>query len=321
VVTGGAGFIGSNLVHALEARGADVLVVDDVDHPAKRDNLAGARVAEHLDKGTFRTRIREGGVGLPPIEAVLHQGACSSTLVDDEAYVLDNNTACSIELIDHCRSRGIPVVYASSAAVYGAGPRFDTTATDEQPLNLYARSKLLVDQHVRREVAPGGSQVVGLRYFNVYGAREDHKGRMASVVTRFSDQARQQGRIEVFATEGAVASDVADHRRDFVWVDDVVEVILWFLAHPAVSGIFNCGTGTARGFLEVADLVARAHHGAVVERIAFPPELHGRYQGFTQADLTGLRAAGCDHRFRPIETGVPAAIEVRSALGTRDTQD
>ena len=302
LVTGGAGFIGSNLLRALNARGEDrILVVDRLGEDEKFRNLVGARIAEYFDKEDFAEILRRRDPILDRVEAVLHQGACSSTTVRDGRYMLRNNQRASKDLLDFTRERGVPLIYASSAAVYGAGQRFMEEPSCEAPLNVYGYSKLLFDEQVRR-LAPGGPQVVGLRYFNVYGPREAHKGSMASVAFHLRGQLLRDGIVRLF--EGRDGFGDGEQRRDFIHVDDVVATILWFLDHPERSGIFNVGTGEARPFNDVARAVL-AHYGrGSLRYVPFPEVLMGKYQSHTCADLARLRAAGCDVAFRPVARGV-----------------
>ncbi len=307
IVTGGAGFIGSNLVKALNARGVDdILVVDDLSDGTKFRNLADCEIADYEDKDDFLARL-SSGADLGPVEAVIHEGACSTTTEWDGRFMMRNNYAYSRALLGWCLAREVPFLYASSASVYGAGPVFREAREHERPLNVYAWSKFLFDQHVRRVLPAARSQVVGFRYFNVYGPREQHKGGMASVAWHFHRQIRESGRCRLF--EGSDGYGPGEQRRDFVHVDDAVAVALWFLDHPDRSGIFNVGTGRAQTFNEVARAVIAWHGRGEIEYIPFPEHLRGRYQSFTEADLTALRATGCDVRFRPVEEGVPAYLD------------
>jgi ADP-L-glycero-D-manno-heptose 6-epimerase len=320
VVTGAAGMIGSNLVHGLNAIGIDdIIAVDDLTDGAKFHNLQGARISDYFDKSEFYGRFARGELG--PIDAVLHQGACSDTMVHDGRLMLENNYRNSKDLLDACRVQGTRLLYASSAATYGGSTAFRETPEFERPLNVYGYSKLLFDNIVRR-APPGGPQVVGLRYFNVYGPREQHKGRMASVAFHNYQQFAETGRVKLFGAYGGY--DAGEQLRDFVFVDDVVAVNLWFLQRPQVSGIYNCGSGRAQPFNDVAATVVntvRARQGeaalpleklvalGLIEYVEFPAALIGKYQCYTQADLGQLRAAGCDHAFADVASGVRRYVE------------
>ena len=316
VVTGAAGFIGSNLVRGLNARGVeDILVVDDLTDGDKFRNLVDLKIADYLHKDEFRRRVLAGE--LPRPDAVFHQGACSDTTERNGQFMMDNNFRVTLELFEYCQAREVPFLYASSAAVYGAGPQYIEDPAHESPLNVYGYSKLLFDQVLRRRMDTLTAQVVGLRYFNVYGPREQHKGRMASVAFHNMNQYADQGHVRLFG--GWDGYPDGGQQRDFVYIDDVVKVNLHFLDHPDVSGIFNCGTGRAQPFNDVAQTVVnslRVHQGQLalpleelvgggqLRYVAFPDDLKGRYQSHTQADLSQLRAAGYSQPFCDVQTGV-----------------
>ncbi len=303
VVTGGAGFIGSNLVRALNARGRDdVLVVDDLGDGTKFRNLADCDITDYLDRDDFLERVRRGADWPDPVEAVFHQGACSVTTEWDGRYMMRNNYEYSKALLHYCLERRIPYFYASSAAVYGAGRVFRETPECEAPLNVYGYSKLLLDRYVRRILPGAASQIAGLRYFNVYGPREFHKGGMASVALHFHRQVAAEGRARLF--EGSGGYGDGEQLRDFIYVADVVAVNLWLLDHPEVSGIFNVGTGRSRSFNDVARAVIAWHGRGGIEYLPFPEDLRGRYQSFTEAEIGALRAAGFDRAFRDVGEGV-----------------
>jgi len=313
VVTGAAGFIGSRLVAALNHAGmSEILAVDNLQNGAKVPNLAGVEIDDYLDKREFLAQLESGRLD-GSIEAVLHQGACSDTMESDGRYVMENNYAYSKALFDWCQDEEVPLIYASSASVYGPGREFGETRQNEDPLNVYAYSKFLFDQYVRKRLAGARAQVAGLRYFNVYGPNEAHKGRMASVALHAFDQFRAEGRVKLFV--GSDGYGDGEQRRDFVHVDDVVSVNLWLLENRDISGIYNCGTGRAQTFNEIAAAVINAVNGSalsieelaqkgMIEYILFPQALVGKYQSYTQADLARLREAGYEGAFRPVAQGV-----------------
>ena len=317
VVTGAAGFIGSNLVRALNARGeTDILAVDNLSRADKFRNLADCEIADYLDKEQFRSALDSGSFD-GEIAAILHQGACSDTMQTDGRYVMDNNFRYSSDLLAYCQAESVPLIFASSAAVYGAGPVFKEGRANEKPLNVYGYSKFLFDQVVRRRWEDNSAQVVGLRYFNVYGPRETHKGRMASVAMHCFDQFRESGKVKLFEGSGGYAE--GEQRRDFISVDDVIRVNLHFLDHPEKSGIFNCGTGASQTFNEVAVATINAMRAAqkknaltlaelkaqgLIEYGPFHPGLKDKYQSYTEGNLEDLRVAGYSAPFSDVQTGV-----------------
>ena len=316
VVTGAAGMIGSNLVHGLNAIGVDdVIAVDELTDGMKYRNLAGARISDYFDKDAFYSRFARGEFG--KVDVVLHQGACSDTMEQNGRLMLEGNYRCSKDLLDACQSQGTRLLYASSAAVYGGSASFSEQPEFERPLNVYGYSKLLFDNVVRRGLGRCRAQVAGFRYFNVYGPREQHKGRMASVAFHHYQQFRASGSVRLFGEYGGYAA--GEQQRDFVYIADVVAVNLWFLERPDRSGVFNLGTGRAQHFNEVARATVnacRALRGEavlalpqlvaekLVQYVEFPPALIGKYQCHTQADLGALRAAGCELPFMDVATGV-----------------
>lgn len=312
VVTGGAGFIGANLVKALNARGRDdVLVVDDLTDGTQFINLADCTLGDYLDKQDFRVRVEAALSGepsdLPPIEAIFHEGACSDTTEWDGQFMLDNNFEYSKVLLTYCQHKRIPFLYASSAATYGGSEVFVEAPEHEKPLNVYGYSKLLFDQYVRARWDTFTSQVVGFRYFNVYGPREQHKGKMASVAFHHHSQVSQAQNPRLFgAWEGYEAGMQS---RDFVYVGDVVDVNLWFLDNPEVSGIYNLGTGRAEPFKAIAETVIDYYRRGEIEYIEFPDELKGRYQSYTRADISRLREAGYSAEFKTVHEGVSAYLD------------
>ncbi|HEX4763262.1 MAG TPA: ADP-glyceromanno-heptose 6-epimerase [Usitatibacter sp.] len=324
IVTGAAGFIGSNLVKALNSRGErDIIAVDNLARADKVANLADLEITDFVDKRDFLQRL-EAGAYDGKVAAVLHQGACSDTMESDGRYMMENNYEYSLALLRWCRARSVRLIYASSASVYGAGKVFKESREHEGPLNVYGYSKFLFDQVVRRELPRMSLQLVGFRYFNVYGPREAHKGRMASVAFHFCNQYRANGKVKLF--EGSGGYGPGEQRRDFISVDDVVDVNLFFLDNAKVSGIFNVGTGRAESFNEVARATVNALRRAkgesemtleqmksagLIEYVPFPPQLVGKYQSFTQADMSALRGAGYRAPFLTVEQGVGRYVEQR----------
>jgi len=316
VVTGAAGMIGANLLRGLNAIGVDdILAVDDLSDGQKYVNLAGAAISDYFDRRDFYGRFERGELG--KIDAVFHEGACSDTMEHDGRLMLDLNYRSSKTLLDACQTQGVRLLYASSAAVYGGAASFREEPEYERPLNVYGYSKLLFDNVVRRMLPRATAQVAGFRYFNVYGPHEQHKGRMASVAFHHFNQFRGEGRVKLFGAYGGYAA--GEQARDFVFVDDVVAVNLWFFAHPEANGIFNLGSGRAQPFNDVALAVVnavRSEQGEAplslaamvsqgqLEYIDFPAALVGKYQCFTEADLGRLRAAGCAHAFADVAAGV-----------------
>ena len=330
VVTGAAGFIGSNIIKGLNARGIDdIVAVDDLTEGDKFKNVADLQIADYVDADDFYDLFAEGAFG--DVEAVFHEGACSDTMEPDGKYMMDNNYTLSCELFHACQDQGTRLLYASSAATYGGSDTFSESPEFEKPLNVYGYSKLLFDQRLRRELGQQfentATQVVGFRYFNVYGPREQHKARMASVAFHQFNQYQLEGKVKLFGEYGGYGA--GGQMRDFVFIDDVVAVNLWFFDHPEKSGIFNLGTGKAQPFNDVAISVINAMRqsqkevplsieeaarGGLIDYIAFPPALVGKYQSYTQADLSKLRAAGCNHAFADVQTGVAAYMRQLAAI-------
>ncbi|MBI1889885.1 MAG: ADP-glyceromanno-heptose 6-epimerase [Burkholderiales bacterium] len=320
IVTGAAGFIGSNLVKALNERGeTNIIAVDNLKKADKFKNLVDCEIADFLDKEDFLKKVQQGALD-GQVHAVLHQGACSDTMETDGRYMMENNYRYSMAMLDYCQTKKVPFLYASSASVYGGGKIFKESREFEAPLNVYAYSKFLFDQIVRRHWKERRTQIVGLRYFNVYGPREAHKGRMASVAYHFFNQYRAEGRVKLF--EGCDGYGNGEQVRDFVSVEDVVKVNMFFLDHPEKSGIFNLGTGKAQSFNDVAVATIntlRAGHAplglaemqqqGLIEYVPFPEQLRGKYQSFTQADMTALRGVGYSESFLTVEQGVSRYVE------------
>ena len=308
VVTGGAGFVGSNLVKALNEEGrTDIIVVDDLTDGTKFINIANCDIADYIDKDEFLRIIHSKSALTGEIEIVFHQGACSTTTEWDGRFMLQTNFEYSKHILHFCLERNIPFIYASSASVYGAGKIFREQKQYETPLNVYGYSKFLFDQYVRNSLPRAHSQVVGLRYFNVYGPRERHKGPMASVALHLHNQILQGDVVKLF--EGSDGYAAGEQRRDFIYVGDVVGVNLWFMQNPHVSGVFNVGTGRSQTFNDVANAVIKFHGKGKIEYIPFPENLKGHYQSFTEADISLLREAGYSDEFRAVEEGVPLYLQ------------
>jgi len=303
IVTGGAGFIGSNMVKALNGRGiTDIMVVDNLKNGVKFRNLADCDIKDYMDRLDFIDRVRAGR-DFGRIDAVIHEGACSSTTEWDGEFVMKNNFEYTKTLLHWCAGMGAPFIYASSASVYGMGPVFSEARRHERPLNMYAFSKFQFDQYLRQVRPHIANQVAGLRYFNVYGPREQHKGGMASVAYHFHHQILRGENVRLF--EGTDGYANGEQQRDFVFVEDTVNVKLWLLDNPHVSGIFNVGTGRAQSFNDVARAVIKYHGHGEIEYVPFPDHLKGRYQSYTQADIGALRQAGYTTPFLGVEEGVP----------------
>jgi ADP-L-glycero-D-manno-heptose 6-epimerase len=329
IVTGGAGFIGSNLVHELNAHGlTDILVVDNLANAAKFRNLLGARFVDYMDKREFRRAIAENALGGGRIEAIFHQGACSNTLEDDGVYMMDNNFQYTKDVLGFAIRHGVPLVFASTAAVYGlSGPgHFTPTLENERPLNVYGFSKLAFDHYFRHQLSLGEVPItaVGLRYFNVYGPREQHKGRMASVIHHFAKQMKETGKVCLFAGTGGYGN--GEQRRDFVYVRDLARMNMFFAgvgpyapkadeARATYRGVVNAGSGASRSFNDVARALMAVHGNAAIEYIPFPADLEGRYQHFTEADMTGLRELGYAEEATGLEEGIAETFATLRAMG------
>jgi ADP-L-glycero-D-manno-heptose 6-epimerase len=294
IVTGGAGFIGSNIIKGLNDQGIDdILVVDNIASSSKYLNLNGLKFKDFIHKDDLIRRLD----ALDNVEMVFHEGACSSTTETDGNYMLRNNYEYTKTILAACVKWNAKLVYASSASVYGGGENGFAEKTDcEYPLNVYASSKWMFDNFLRRNFSSLKIPVVGLRYFNVYGPQENHKGSMASVAFHFFNQIKENGSMKLF--EG---SD--EFRRDFIHVDDVVKVNMHFL-DESNSGIFNCGTGIARSFLDIANVFHGLNSGSDISFIPFPAHLEGKYQAYTCANLDALRASGYKEQFLSLEEGM-----------------
>ena len=304
IVTGGAGFIGSNIVKGLNERGrTDILVVDDLTQQDKFKNLVGLDFVDYLDKDEFLAQIMDGLWEEEAVTAIFHQGACSDTMEHNGKYMMDINYEYSKELLHFCLRRNIPFLYASSASVYGDGDNgFREDPRCEAPLNVYGFSKWHFDRYIETLLPQVTSQVVGLRYFNVYGPQENHKGRMASVAYHLFHQLQNNGSMRLF--KGTDGYGDGEQRRDFIYVKDVVKVNLFFLDNPGVSGVFNCGTGRSQTFNKLAKAAEQAMGFGKLEYIEFPEALKGKYQNFTEADMTQLRRVGYTESFADLNAGV-----------------
>lgn len=303
IVTGGAGFIGSNIIHALNQQGEDdILLVDNLTNGHKMQNIADLNISDYMDKHEFLEKLENPNF-LTHIRAVFHQGACSATTEWNGHYVMANNYDYSKRLLAWCQTKHIPFIYASSASVYGMGENgFRVDRACEKPINMYAYSKFQFDQYVRRILPRATSQIVGLRYFNVYGSREQHKGSMSSTAFHFNNQLKAGDEVKLFTGCDGYAD--GQQERDFVYVNDVVSVNLWFLENSHKSGIFNVGTGKAQTFESMAKAVIAWHKRGEINYIPFPEHLKGAYQSFTQADLSNLREAGYTKEFSSVQQGV-----------------
>jgi ADP-L-glycero-D-manno-heptose 6-epimerase len=319
VVTGAAGFIGSKLVEALNRRGiSEIIAVDSLKQGDKFRNLAKCEIADYLDQSELLSTLEDLSGS---VEAVLHQGACSDTTETDGHFVMSTNYSYSKQMLEWCQDEEIPFLYASSAAVYGDSQEFREERRCEKPLNLYAYSKFLFDQVVRRMLGARTAQVAGLRYFNVYGPNEDHKAQYGTNMTSVAYQAylqfKAEGRVKLFVGSGGYGD--GEQRRDFIHVDDVAAVNMWLLEQRDVSGVFNCGTGRAQTFNDVATAVIKTLKGTrastqelvgqgLITYVPFPQKLVGKYQSFTQADMSQLRSAGLKGEFMTVEQGVAAYV-------------
>ena len=308
VVTGSNGFIGSNLIKGLNEIGyKDIIAVDDQDDPELKDNIAHCDIEDFLNIDEFINLIRNNEIDGTKIRAIFHQGACSNTMEWDADFLYNNNLLYSKGLLNFSQKTKTPLIYASSASVYGAGKIFEESIENEDPINLYAYSKFKFDQLVRQELIKSETQIVGLRYFNVYGPQEQHKGAMASVAFHLHNQLKDNEEIKLF--EGSDGYDDGEQRRDFIYVEDVVKVNLWFLENQKVSGIFNVGTGKSQTFNEVAHSVINWNKRGKINYVPFPEKLKGAYQSYTQANISKLRKAGYKNEFLNVQEGVKKYLD------------
>ncbi len=307
IVTGGAGFIGANVVKGLNARGEkDILVVDDLTDGKKFLNMADCEIADYMDMDEFLARVKNNE-SFGDCKAIFHEGACSSTTEWDGRYMMRVNYDYSKQLLDYAQKNKIAFLYASSAAVYGGSSVFKEELQYEKPLNVYGYSKFLFDQWVRKHEKTFSSQVAGFRYFNVYGPRENHKGSMASVAWHFNNQIIEKSECNLFA--GVNGYKDGEQLRDFIFVEDLVKCKFWFMDHPDKSAIVNLGTGKAQSFNDVANAVINWHGKGKINYIPFPEHLKGAYQSYTEADLTQLRALGYQEAFMTVEEGVKSYMD------------
>ncbi|MDX1519497.1 MAG: ADP-glyceromanno-heptose 6-epimerase [Gammaproteobacteria bacterium] len=308
IVTGGAGFIGSNLVRGLNTAGRnDLLIVDNLTNGAKFRNLVDCDFLDYMDKQDFLQHMLDHDLPYKDIDLVFHQGACSRTTEWDGRYMMQNNYEYSKRVLEFCEDRAIPFIYASSAAVYGTGTDFSERTENEQPVNMYAYSKFLFDQYIRKTREDSAIRIIGLRYFNVYGPGEAHKQDMASVAYHLDRQLQNSECVRLF--KGCDGYGDGEQRRDFIHVDDIVAVNLWCMQDSAPSGIYNVGTGVSRSFNDVANEIIRFHGHGRIEYIDFPEHLSGSYQSFTEADLTSLRNAGYSGDFKSLEEGITGYLK------------
>ena len=303
VVTGSNGFIGSNLIKGLNKIGyKDIIAVDDHDNSELKENIVHCEIQDYLEIDEFLLKLQKNKVDGKKLKAIFHQGACSNTMEWDAEYLYKNNFLYSKELLNLSRQSNTPLIYASSASVYGNGKVFEESLENENPINLYAYSKFKFDQLVRHELRGSDTQIVGLRYFNVYGPQEQHKGNMASVAYHLHSQLKENDEIKLF--EGSDGYDDGEQRRDFIYVDDIVKVNLWFMGNTNISGIFNLGTGKSQTFNDVAEAVIDWNKKGKIKYIEFPEKLKGAYQSFTEANISKLREAGYKEEFLDVQEGV-----------------
>ena len=308
VVTGSNGFIGSNLIKGLNKIGyKDIIAVDDHNDPSLKENIIHCEIKDYLNIDEFINLVKNNEIDGKKFKAIFHQGACSNTMEWDAEFLYKNNLLYSKELLRLSKESQTPLIYASSASVYGSGTVFQESLENENPINLYAYSKFKFDQLVRKELLKKDAQIVGLRYFNVYGPQEQHKGSMASVAFHLHNQLKENEEIKLF--EGSDGYENGEQRRDFIHVEDVIKVNLWFLENQNVSGIFNVGTGRSQTFNEVAHSVINWNKRGKINYIPFPEKLKGAYQSYTEADISRLREAGYKEEFLSVQEGVKKYLD------------
>ena len=313
LVTGGFGFIGTNLIKKLNEIGfSDITCIDSLNNPLKLINASEIKISDFIDKKEFFSILKNTSSHAFDYDYIFHQGACSDTTCEDGNYIMQNNFTFSKLLADICLENYIPMVYASSASVYGEAKYF-IESKNEKALNYYAYSKLLFDEYIRnKNINSLKSQIVGLRYFNVYGPYEEHKNRMASVILHFYNQMKKNKKINIF--EGSHGLENGEHKRDFIHVDNVVDMNLWFFKNNKISGIFNCGTSEANSYNKIADIIInyfkqnKNNFNLTVDDyknyIKFPADLKDKYQPFTESSNENIKSLGYDNKFYSIEEGV-----------------
>ncbi len=302
VITGGAGFIGSNLASDLN-KDFELLIVDELDkQTSKFNNISQIKYLDCIDKASFLNLLtNDEKKYAESIEMIYHLGACSKTTEKDRSYIMETNLEYSKKILHFCANNSIPLIYASSASVYGEGKVFKEDPDNESSLNYYAESKLLFDNYFRDHMAKIKSQVSGLRYFNVYGPRESHKQGMFSVMYSFFHQLKECNLIKLF--KGSHGYDDGEQRRDFIHVEDTIKVKKWLMQNN-ISGIFNVGTGKSRSFNDVAKNVISVMKKGNIEYVDFPDGLKEQYQAYTQANLDNLIKSGYNSGFMSLEEGV-----------------
>ena len=311
VVTGGAGFIGSAIVAALNARGiTDIIIVDFLENDAKWKNLRNLRYADYVEADYFYDMLAEEHIDWP-VDAIIHMGACSDTTETDASYLVKNNYECSKMLACYAAGKKARFIYASSAATYGDGKKGfaddETNLEELSPLNMYGYSKQMFDLWAKKTGLI--DSIVGLKYFNVFGPNEYHKGKMRSFVIKAFEQITESGKVKLFKSHNSDYSD-GEQLRDFLYIKDCVDMTLFFMDNPDVNGIFNIGSSKARSWNDLAKAVFEAMNKKPnIEYIPMPDELQGKYQYFTQADVTKLQDAGYDKELTTLEEAIKDYVQ------------
>ncbi|MBH44518.1 MAG: ADP-glyceromanno-heptose 6-epimerase [Gammaproteobacteria bacterium] len=310
IVTGGSGFIGSNLISSLNNLGEEnILVVEELNsNTEKFNNLDNLNYIDCVDNKKFLEDIKNNTKDYTKkIDLIFHLGACSKTTEQDRDYIMDTNFDYSKELLHYCANSGTNFIYASSASVYGSGTKFSEDPKNESFLNHYAESKYKFDQYYREYKDRIDTQVVGLRYFNVFGPRESHKKEMSSVIYHFYHQMKSNKIINLF--EGSHGYTDGEQERDFIFVDDTIAIKLWFMNNKNISGIYNVGTGESNTFNNVANAVIENFDSGQIEYIDFPKNLEKQYQAYTKADISSLRNVGYEKKFFSLNESVKKYID------------